>query len=149
MVAVPFACTDRRCGPWPVRAASGNGVAAPSSTMSGRLRGLPIAVKDNFCVRGWPCTAGSGVLQGFKPNYDAFVVERLRAAGCEFTGKAEMDEFGMGSFNPAVTNPWSPLVTAGGSSGGSAAAVASGAAFAALGSDSTLVSCCCCMQGMR
>jgi aspartyl-tRNA(Asn)/glutamyl-tRNA(Gln) amidotransferase subunit A len=101
---------------------------------------VPVALKDNLCVRGMPTTAGSRVLDGYRPPYTATVVERLEAAGAVVLGKTNCDEFAMGSstehsaFGPS-RNPWDPSRTPGGSSGGSAVAVAAGFAPIALGSD--------------
>jgi aspartyl-tRNA(Asn)/glutamyl-tRNA(Gln) amidotransferase subunit A len=101
--------------------------------------GVSIAVKDNFNVAGFPCTANSTILDSYRSGFNATVVERLLQAGCKITEKTSMDEFGMGSFNTDVVNPWSRIageaVAAGGSSGGSAVAVANKNVFAALGSD--------------
>ncbi len=107
---------------------------------TGRLGGLPIAVKDNLCVRGLPTTAGSRMLHNFVPPYSAHVVERIDAADGVLIGKLNLDEFAMGSSSETgvagpVRNPWNPQLTAGGSSGGSAAAVAAGMVPLALGSD--------------
>src|SRR5689334_18053238 len=104
------------------------------------LTGIPIVLKDIFCARGWRTTCGSKILHNFVAPYDAHVVEKLKGAGCVILGKANMDEFAMGSssesshFGP-VHNPWDLTAVAGGSSGGCAAAVAGRLAPAALGTD--------------
>jgi Asp-tRNA(Asn)/Glu-tRNA(Gln) amidotransferase A subunit family amidase len=105
----------------------------------GRLDGIPIAIKDNFDVAGWPTR--SGLPTGRVPEYDAHVVARLRASGAVLTGKTNMDEGALGAVtdNPhygPTHNPHRHGYTAGGSSGGAAAAVAAGLAVAAIGSDS-------------
>ena len=106
----------------------------------GPLTGLPIALKDNMCVRGVKMTCASRILERYVPPYDATVVSRLKEAGAVLPGKTNLDEFAMGSstensaFGP-TRNPWSLDRTPGGSSGGSAVATAAGLASAALGSD--------------
>jgi aspartyl-tRNA(Asn)/glutamyl-tRNA(Gln) amidotransferase subunit A len=106
----------------------------------GPLAGVPIAIKDVLCTLGMPSTAGSRILEGWIPPYDATVVARLREAGLVLLGKTNMDEFAMGSsteFSAYGTthNPWDLDRIPGGSGGGSAAAVAAFEAPIALGSD--------------
>ncbi len=104
------------------------------------LAGIPIAIKDVLVMQGAPSTAGSKILQGYRPPYDATVVKRLEAAGAVLLGKTNCDEFAMGSSNEnsaygPVRNPADTERVPGGSSGGSAAAVAANLAVAALGTD--------------
>ncbi|EHJ49404.1 glutamyl-tRNA(Gln) amidotransferase, A subunit [Solidesulfovibrio carbinoliphilus subsp. oakridgensis] len=105
-----------------------------------RLWGVPVLIKDAICVADAPTTCASKILENFVPFYDATCVEKLKAAGAILLGKANMDEFAMGSSTEnsayAVTaNPWDTSRVPGGSSGGSAAAVSAGQCFAALGTD--------------
>ncbi len=107
--------------------------------------GIPLGIKDLFCTRGVASQAASGILEGFKPEYESTVTSQLFDAGAVMIGKLNMDEFAMGSSNETsvygnVVNPWrrgnddTPL-TPGGSSGGSAAAVAADLCLAATGTD--------------
>ncbi len=106
----------------------------------GPLAGIPLGIKDVLVMQGAPATAGSRILQGYQPPYDATAVTRLEAAGAVLLGKINCDEFAMGSSNEnsaygPVRNPVAPDRVPGGSSGGSAAAVAANMAVATLGTD--------------
>src|SRR4029077_21182662 len=110
------------------------------------LTGIPLAIKDLFCTAGVRTTAGSKILGPFVPPYESTVTANLRRDGAVFLGKANLDEFAMGSSNMtsafgAVENPWKrrqdhdAKLVPGGSSGGSAAAVAARIALGATGTD--------------
>jgi aspartyl-tRNA(Asn)/glutamyl-tRNA(Gln) amidotransferase subunit A len=104
------------------------------------LRGLPIAVKDNFCTKGLPTTASAKVLDGFMPQYESTVTQRLKANGGVIYGKTNMDAWAHGSSTETsdygrTLNPRNPKHLPGGSSGGSAAAIAADLAISALGSE--------------
>ena len=106
----------------------------------GALGGLPVAIKDVLCTRGWRTTCASRILENFVPPYDAHVISKLRAADAVLIGKTNMDEFAMGSSTEnsaykTTRNPWDLSRTPGGSSGGSAAAVAANMAPLSVGSD--------------
>jgi aspartyl-tRNA(Asn)/glutamyl-tRNA(Gln) amidotransferase subunit A len=121
------------------QAAKIDGMAAKGETLPA-LAGVPVGIKDVLVMQGSPATAGSLILKGYRPPYDATAVTRLEAAGAVLLGKLNCDEFAMGSSNEnsaygPVLNPRALDRVPGGSSGGSAAAVAANFAVATLGTD--------------
>lgn len=114
--------------------------AARAAGLGGALTGIPVAHKDIFCQQGWKTSCGSKMLDNFISPYDAHVIEQCKKAGLVTLGRANMDEFAMGSSNEnsafgAVKNPWDLNAVPGGSSGGSAAAVAARMAPVATATD--------------
>ena len=114
--------------------------AAAAGASLGALAGIPVGIKDVLTIEGHPATAGSKILEGYRPPYTATAVRRLVDAGAVILGKLNCDEFAMGSSNEnsaygPVRNPHDTDRVPGGSSGGSAAAVAAGMAVATLGTD--------------
>ncbi len=126
--------------PGALAAAAASDARRSSGAALGPLDGVPLGIKDLIHVEGQPTTAGSKILEGFVPPFDATVISKLKAAGAVLLGKLNLDAFGMGSstensaFGPS-RNPYDVTRTPGGSSGGSAAAVAAGLCFGALGTD--------------
>ncbi|HUI59939.1 MAG TPA: Asp-tRNA(Asn)/Glu-tRNA(Gln) amidotransferase subunit GatA [Steroidobacteraceae bacterium] len=121
-------------------AAAGEADRQLAAGKAGPLTGLPMVHKDLFCTEGVRTSCGSRILDNFVSPYDATVVAKLRAAGTVMLGKANMDEFAMGSSNETsyygpVRNPWDPALVPGGSSGGSAATVAARLAPVATATD--------------
>ena len=110
------------------------------NVLTGPLAGVPVAIKDNICTKDILTTCSSRILSNFVPPYSATVVEKLETAGAVIIGKANMDEFAMGSTTETsaygiTRNPWNVERVPGGSSGGCAAAVAAGECYYALGTD--------------
>lgn len=106
----------------------------------GPLDGIPVSIKDMILCEGLPATAASKILEGYRPPYQATVIDKLRASGAVIIGKANQDEFAMGSSNESSAykickNPWNQAYTPGGSSGGSVVSVSAGMCFASLGTD--------------
>jgi aspartyl-tRNA(Asn)/glutamyl-tRNA(Gln) amidotransferase subunit A len=123
-----------------LRTAEDIDAAARRGDPLGPLAGIPVGIKDVIAIEGMPATAGSRILEGYRPPYTATAVRRLKEAGAVVLGKLNCDEFAMGSSNEnsaygVVRNPLTPDRVPGGSSGGSAAAVAAEMAAATLGTD--------------
>ena len=123
-----------------LRTAEDIDAAAGRGDPLGPLAGIPVGIKDVIAIEGMPATAGSRILEGYRPPYTATAVRRLKEAGAVVLGKLNCDEFAMGSSNEnsaygVVRNPLAPDRVPGGSSGGSAAAVAAEMAAATLGTD--------------
>jgi aspartyl-tRNA(Asn)/glutamyl-tRNA(Gln) amidotransferase subunit A len=121
-------------------AAAAKADEALAAGLGGPLTGIPLIHKDIFCTEGVRTTCASRMLENFVSPYDATVVAKLKTADTIMLGKANMDEFAMGSSNETsyfgpVRNPWNPALVPGGSSGGSAAAVAARLAPVATGTD--------------
>jgi aspartyl-tRNA(Asn)/glutamyl-tRNA(Gln) amidotransferase subunit A len=139
--------TDKKIGAYlnlreeaAIKEAEAVDVAIAKEEEIGTLAGVPLAIKDNILIKGWPATAASKILENYTASYDAGVIQKLKAENAVFLGKTNLDEFAMGSSteNSAfqiTKNPRDPERVPGGSSGGSAAAVAAHMALAALGSD--------------
>ncbi|MBF0320539.1 MAG: Asp-tRNA(Asn)/Glu-tRNA(Gln) amidotransferase subunit GatA [Nitrospirae bacterium] len=121
-------------------AAAQAGRLTTGSSGNNPLYGIPMAIKDNMCTKGVPTTCSSRILENFIPPYESTVTKKLLEAGYILTGKANLDEFAMGSSTEnsgyfTTKNPWDLTRAPGGSSGGSAAAVAADMCIAAIGSD--------------
>lgn len=106
----------------------------------GPLAGVPVAIKDNICIKGMPTSCASKMLEAYAPPYSAHIIDALIQADAVLIGKTNLDEFAMGSSTEnsayhTTKNPWDTACIPGGSSGGSAAAVAAGMAPIAVGSD--------------
>jgi aspartyl-tRNA(Asn)/glutamyl-tRNA(Gln) amidotransferase subunit A len=134
------AAADRAAGEAGLNCFTWVAAEPPLQTGGAPLHGVPLAVKDLFCIEGVPSQSGSRILEGYEPPYTATVVSRLSQAGATLLAKTNQDEFAMGSSNEnsafgPVRNPWDRERVPGGSSGGSAAAVAAGLAPWALGTD--------------
>ena len=122
------------------RAADDARSAGDAPNGSGPLSGIPVMVKDNMSTAGVPTTAGSRILEGYIPPYDAFAVQQLRSGGAVIIGKGNLDEFAMGSSTEhsafgRTRNPWDTERVPGGSSGGPAAGVAASECYVSFGSD--------------
>jgi aspartyl-tRNA(Asn)/glutamyl-tRNA(Gln) amidotransferase subunit A len=123
----------------------------------GPFHGIPLGIKDNIAVAGWPATNGSALMTDNIPDYDATVVERLRQAGAVIVGKNNMHEWAMGSTCDGpfgtVHNPWDESRVSGGSSGGSAAAVSASLIYGSVGTDGMgsirMPSCYCGVVGLK
>ena len=127
-------------GEYALRQAEESDMRRKQSKSLGPLDGIPVTIKDNMSVCGWPLTCASRMLEGYVSPYDSHVIERLRSAGAVLWGRSNMDEFAMGSSTEnsaffTTANPWDIGRVPGGSSGGSACAVAAGLAPLALGTD--------------
>src|SRR4029453_14892092 len=137
---VPARRRGRRAAPGRAPAARLDGGLAGGPPPASPLAGVPLALKDVFTTIDMPTTAGSKILEGWRPPYDATVAARLRAAGITILGKTNMDEFAMGSSTEhsaygTTHNPWDLARVPGGSGGGSAAALAAYEAPLAIGTD--------------
>ena len=103
----------------------------------GPLHGIPVGVKDTYYTKGIRTTAASPVLQDFVPDFDAAIVERMKAGGAILIGKLNLPEFSFGGYTPGCNNPWDLTRNAGGSSGGSAAALAASLLLGTAGGDTS------------